>query len=1046
MRENIQRKQEGERDREGEGEKGRRGEGATPDSALTTHDSRLTTLQPPTNWHRESYDRFVRERLPELLAARLPLAGYRAEATGTYSCRVTVGVAGGEGPVETVYDLPQPDEQGLFEVEGRRYVVIPQASSEDLESAAIRCVGELLYDAVALHLGEAADGLPWDEPLLRAWLPLDAWTRDFLLSASQFDETNWLSRHTHLRRIEVPSRRRGLTPAHYGRVCPLESPENENMGRLLTVAVGAAIRDGKLVILDPRAEAGLGLTASMIPFLENGEPTRLMMGCNQARQKFAPPDPEPALVQTGSEPADREFWCGRNLLTAFIPWGPETLEDAIVISESCARRLAYPAPIETGDKLATRYGNKGTVSRIAPDAEMPHLEDGTPVELVYSFFGIPSRLAMCHVREAVMSRIARKRGEPVIVAPFHAPKPEEIRTMLREAGLPESGMERLRMGPGGPPLDRDSTVGWVYWGKLYETTASQIHTWRERGRAQRQCDLEFFVLRDAGAYETAREHFGLRAVPEREGHALAERMAAGPVKQLAPPSPGFSRLARKLSAAGIRAELADGALRFRLGEPEPDPVRLAAPVPHPWLPERTLDAVGAGGPKELYAAVAEANARLEQLQAGGAPPSLTRRAEEELASRVRRYVSRLLSRDDVRPGGKVLVSGRAVISPSGELAHDQVGLPDEIAWALFGPLAARKAGGSEVEKRSRKAEAALDEAMAGKWVLLNRAPSVMSTSILAYRPVRVPGRVLRVHPTVLPLTNGDFDGDVLAVFLPLTEESQRECATRLSVAAHLARDPGLLLSALPHHDALWGLASLSRKPEGLAEIRELAGAEVAAPEGFITRRSLRDALLPVLEREGAQATLARLDRLIRRGFEVAKRSGASYSPFTGSSLEKPPAPETEDPRAWRRFSEMLEERLAARTDYDDPEMGALLLSIKCGARAIMKQAVWAAGSPGVVLDAAGREAPIRHGMNEGFTPEEFLALTVGMREGLVRFTADAIRTIEGYRESKRSRSFAVLARAMRANHPGFVFAHAAAMEEVDPLTDLDSRLFVGFGA
>ena len=130
----------------------------------------------------------------------------------------------------------------------------------------------------------------------------------------------------------------------------------------------------------------------MIPLLEHDDPNRILMGANMMGQWIIPPDPEPALVQTGFEPDAPNFWCGRNLLTAFISWGGDTIEDGIVISESCAHRLGYPQPAEPGDKISNRHGSKGVISRIMPDNLMPHLPDGTPVELIYSFMGVPGRL------------------------------------------------------------------------------------------------------------------------------------------------------------------------------------------------------------------------------------------------------------------------------------------------------------------------------------------------------------------------------------------------------------------------------------------------------------------------------------------------------------------------------------------------------------------------------------------------------------------------------------------------------------------------------
>ncbi|KKK83909.1 hypothetical protein LCGC14_2788660, partial [marine sediment metagenome] len=217
------------------------------------------------------------------------------------------------------------------------------------------------------------------------------------------------------------------------------------------------------------------LMNSMIPLLEHDDPNRLLMGANMMRQQMVPDEPEPALVRTGNEPDEPGFWCGRNLLTAFVSWGGDTFDDGIVVSASAAAKLDFPNPLEPGDKLSNRHGTKGTVARILPDEQMPHLPDGSAVELIFSFIGCHTRLNFGQIREAILGRIARATGKPIICPPFQAPSADRIRAWLTEAGLDESGMEVLTDGKDGPALQRPSTVGWVYWGKLHHLAIEKIH-------------------------------------------------------------------------------------------------------------------------------------------------------------------------------------------------------------------------------------------------------------------------------------------------------------------------------------------------------------------------------------------------------------------------------------------------------------------------------------------------------------------------------------------------------------------------------------------
>jgi len=1000
-------------------------------------------------WHKASFDRFLHDRLPQLLAERLPLTGYHVAATGPYTCHLDVALVAASGDVELIFPaLPQPDADGLFEIDGQLYLVAPTAADENLDTAEIRCTGEQLADYVRERLGQAPPDLAWDAALARAWLPLESWFGDFLRQSTQpLDDTNWLSRHTHLRRILVLNSQAVIAPGQMGRVCPFESPEGANLGRVFTIANGAEIRAGRLVIVDERPEMGLGLSAAMIPCLEHSDPNRLLMGANMMRQWLVPSDPEPALVQTGVEPAAPDFWAGRNLLTAFIAWGGDTFSDGIVLSQSGAQRLSA----EVGDKLSNRHGSKGVVSRVLPDAHMPHLPDGTPVELVYSFYGMHARMNFGQVREAVLGRLARAEacdelsrvGQPALTPPFHAPTAAEIRQRLVRAGLPESGMETLTIGQDGPALERASTVGWVYWGRTVHLAREKVRVSVGSETGQMQGELENQILLALGAPENLRESLNTRAVRRPDAHTLAERVAAGPVEQAGPPTPLFAGLVERLNSAGVRATLEDERLVLRFQPPAGDVLTLARPLPHPWLRERELAAVGAYPALDETAVLVEANARLARMLANGAPERLVQSASGQLESRLQAYFDALLTPAHLHFRERQLFSGRAVVAPGPDLRLDQVGLAEDIAWTLFGPLVVRELGdAAAVRERSAQAAKTLDALMGRAWLIVNRAPSLSPTALLAFHPVRDPAAVIRLHPLVCAWLNADFDGDQVAVLLPITAAAQREAGERLSVAAHLARDPGLLEGLLPPYDALWGLASLSRTGQGRQEIDRLAGAEVVAPRGIITQESLGDALRTVLARDGVTATLAALERLTRRGFDIAKASGASLSPFVGQGLARPPKPASDDPGAWDAYVEEWKELLIAATGYERDELGPQLLAVHSRPQRL-EQLAWLVGARRPAVDVSGTTVVVRHSLAEGLAPEEMAACVAGARQGLAGFWSRWEQMTAEASERRLPGGMNVLARARRAKRPGIVFARAAASGETDPLTDVESRALVG---
>ena len=88
-----------------------------------------------------------------------------------------------------------------------------------------------------------------------------------------------------------------------------------------------------------------------------------------------------------------------------------------------------------GDKLANRHGTKGVVSAVLPDEEMPHLPDGRPVELVYSFHALHAHLNFGQILEAGWANVAQAEGRPVLVPPFAGPTRQDLRERLQRGGL-----------------------------------------------------------------------------------------------------------------------------------------------------------------------------------------------------------------------------------------------------------------------------------------------------------------------------------------------------------------------------------------------------------------------------------------------------------------------------------------------------------------------------------------------------------------------------------------------------------------------------------
>lgn len=1034
----------------------------------------MSTLDPfAAPWHRRSWDDFLERALPDLLAERLPLTGYQLGEDDPASATrpVHIFLAGAHGDVENAYEVHRPDVHGVFHLSEGELVCVPIAEADvDLAQAGVRCAGEQVLQWLSERLRTAGpDERPVDAADARSWLPLDQWLHEFFLQpglqpwdrpgTQRLQKTNWLDRTTHLRRVQIPDRQQVVTDGHSGRVCPVETPEGPNVGRVLAVARGAEIRDQRLCIVAGEPAGHLGISAACIPFLEHDDLNRALMGANMMRQWLPPAEREPALVRTGFEPGDDDFWCGHNLLTAFITWDEGCFEDGLVISESAAQRMACPEPLAVGDKLSHRHGAKGVVSQILPNADMPALADGTPVELICSLSSLPSRLSLGALREAVISRIAHGRGDSVDVAPFAAPPESDLRRQLAEAGLAPDGMEQLSLQ--GQELQYRSTVGWIYWGSTMHRARGKLHAavdpaQRDRQRLlgptsgdqlpygpQRMGELDAVALRAAAAYETIREHFVTRALGHGDGPTLASSVAAGVVQQASAPSPQFNSLHAGLDAAGIRltleADSGDGSLSVSLADPTGETLELAEPRPHPWLAAAQIQQVGAHPQAANWTALTDANQRLRRALSSQAPQGLVTRARSQLQHHLSDYLDGLVDVEDLLFQSQVLFSARGVITAASRLQHDQIGIPEDVAWVLFGPLVARELGDADaVAERTAAATEALDQAMGSNWMILYRAPAVLPSNFIAFQPVRVAGSAIRVHPLATAWLNADFDGDQAAVFLPVTQVGQQEARTQLSLASHFARDPDVVRPGWLSHDAMWGLAHLARTAAGRKSIDEVAGKPVCTAEP-LSSRMVRQAL-----GDGPDAVDAHA-RLMQLGFHTARLSGASMGAFVGSGLQLPLKPDESDRDAIESYSAEVQSILADFTDFDNHELGPTRLAQASGARGSLYQLSVLVGAH------VGQASP--WSQCEGQPMETFLGFARAAWGGLQQLHEKgpgwhtpiwgAVQRLGSVQPAGGSASAGLLSRARMSRRPGVVFARAAWGNEVDPLTDTTSRLWVG---
>ncbi len=176
--------------------------------------------------------------------------------------------------------------------------------------------------------------------------------------------------------------------------------------------------------------------------------------------------------------------------------------------------------ISVGDKLAGRHGNKGVISRILPEEEMPYMKDGTPVDIILTPMGIPSRMNLGQILEVHLGMAAHKLNYQAITPAFLGAQESEIQEELKKAGISETGKVKLYDGRTGEAFDQNISVGFMYMLKLDHMVNDKIHMrsigpyslitqqplgGKAQGGGQRFGEMEVWALESYGAAYTLRE-------------------------------------------------------------------------------------------------------------------------------------------------------------------------------------------------------------------------------------------------------------------------------------------------------------------------------------------------------------------------------------------------------------------------------------------------------------------------------------------------------------------------------------------------------------
>lgn len=177
-------------------------------------------------------------------------------------------------------------------------------------------------------------------------------------------------------------------------------------------------------------------------------------------------------------------------------------------------------------------------------------------------------------------------------------------------------------------------------------------------------------------------------------------------------------------------------------------------------------------------------------------------------------------------GKRVDYSGRSVIVVGPELKLDEVGIPKKMALELFKPFIIHKiierglahnvrGAGILISEEREEVWEILEEIIDGKYLLLNRAPTLHRLSVQAFKPLLIEGNALQIHPLVCPAFNADFDGDQMAVFLPLSKRAQREASDLMVSTKGVLKPATGRPIAIPRQEMILGCYFLTKVKPGL---------------------------------------------------------------------------------------------------------------------------------------------------------------------------------------------------------------------------------------
>jgi DNA-directed RNA polymerase subunit beta len=232
--------------------------------------------------------------------------------------------------------------------------------------------------------------------------------------------------------------------------------------------------------------------------------------------------------------------------------------------------VATKRQISVGDKMAGRHGNKGVISKILPEEDMPYLADGTPVDILLNPLGVPSRMNVGQILETHLGWAAKLLNFKAITPVFDGASEEELRDCLKEAGIPESGKTYLYDGRTGDRFEQPVTVGFIYMLKLHHLVDDKVHAratgpyslitqqplgGKARFGGQRFGEMEVWALEAYGAAYVLQELLTVKSDDVEGRTKIYESMVKGENTLEAGTPASFDVLTNEIRGLGLNMQL-----------------------------------------------------------------------------------------------------------------------------------------------------------------------------------------------------------------------------------------------------------------------------------------------------------------------------------------------------------------------------------------------------------------------------------------------------------------------------------------------------------